>query len=362
VPGPQGQKGDTGAAGATGATGAQGPKGDTGATGATGPAGAPQTPSDANPVINGTAAPGTSLLYSREDHVHPTDTSRVAKAGDTMSGHLSLPVSPAAANAVRKDYVDAGDTAANTNANSRVLRAGDTMTGTLTVPNLTASGNVQCDQVIANSVIYTGYSVGTGAVYFNSTGLKYLNWDGGKFALYGGNLYLCPASGYGVAHWFCDANKTVQTGIGSSQTSLNCYSSPSGTTGMFIAINANAWSAISDARLPYKKTARKLTALDKLADIQLYENEVGEDKRLELFAKAQELYRAFPHVVMKGNDDPVFNPASVQLGDERVWGVSYERLGMVALQAVKELLEKVKSLEARLDGLANPDQKVVMKP
>jgi hypothetical protein len=39
------------------------------------------------------------------------DTEKVAKAGDTMSGHLSLPTGPAAANAVRKDYVDAADTA-----------------------------------------------------------------------------------------------------------------------------------------------------------------------------------------------------------------------------------------------------------
>ena len=61
-----------------GATGSQGPQGPQGATGATGPAGAPQTPSDTNPLIDGTAAPGTSLLYSRGDHRHPTDTSRAA--------------------------------------------------------------------------------------------------------------------------------------------------------------------------------------------------------------------------------------------------------------------------------------------
>jgi Collagen triple helix repeat (20 copies) len=94
--GPQGAKGDTGAAGPQGATGAQGatgptgaqgiqgvtgntgPQGPAGATGATGPAGAPQTPSDSNPAVDGTAAAGTSTLYSRGDHVHPTDTSRAA--------------------------------------------------------------------------------------------------------------------------------------------------------------------------------------------------------------------------------------------------------------------------------------------
>jgi hypothetical protein len=81
VPGPQGPQGSQGL---PGATGAQGPKGDTGATGAqgptgsTGPAGAPQTPSDINPLVNAAAAPGVSALYSRGDHVHPTDTSRAA--------------------------------------------------------------------------------------------------------------------------------------------------------------------------------------------------------------------------------------------------------------------------------------------
>jgi hypothetical protein len=36
------------------------------------------TPSDASPAMDGTAAPGASALYSRGDHVHPTDTSRYA--------------------------------------------------------------------------------------------------------------------------------------------------------------------------------------------------------------------------------------------------------------------------------------------
>jgi len=54
----------------------------------------------------------------------------VLKAGDTMTGHLALPTNPAAANAVRKDYVDAADTTLTTN---KVAKAGDTMTGFLTL-------------------------------------------------------------------------------------------------------------------------------------------------------------------------------------------------------------------------------------
>ena len=42
--------------------------------------------SSANPIINGTAAPGTATIPSRQDHVHPTDTSR---ATDSLVVHLA---------------------------------------------------------------------------------------------------------------------------------------------------------------------------------------------------------------------------------------------------------------------------------
>jgi hypothetical protein len=40
----------------------------------------------ATPIVNGTAAVGTSLRYARQDHVHPTDTSRAALASPTFTG------------------------------------------------------------------------------------------------------------------------------------------------------------------------------------------------------------------------------------------------------------------------------------
>lgn len=76
--GTQGPKGDTGTTGATGSQGAPGLPGATGAQGPKGDKGDPQTPSDVNPAVDGAAAPGTSALYSRGDHVHPTDTTRAA--------------------------------------------------------------------------------------------------------------------------------------------------------------------------------------------------------------------------------------------------------------------------------------------
>jgi hypothetical protein len=44
------------------------------------------------PAMDGAANVGTATRFARSDHVHPSDTTRVAKAGDTMTGELTLPV------------------------------------------------------------------------------------------------------------------------------------------------------------------------------------------------------------------------------------------------------------------------------
>lgn len=125
--GPQGEQGATGATGPQGPTGATGPQGPQGIQGETGagleildyystyaeliaahPTGSPgdaykvgndlyiwsvssnswvnagtlssPSPSTSLPVMDGTAAAGSSALYSRGDHIHPTDTSRASAA------------------------------------------------------------------------------------------------------------------------------------------------------------------------------------------------------------------------------------------------------------------------------------------
>jgi hypothetical protein len=45
----------------------------------------------ATPLVNGTAAVGTSLRYARQDHVHPTDTTRAPLASPSFTGTPSLP-------------------------------------------------------------------------------------------------------------------------------------------------------------------------------------------------------------------------------------------------------------------------------
>jgi hypothetical protein len=59
------------------------------------------------PVMDGAAAVGVANAWSRADHVHPSDTSRLPLAGGTMTGAITIPAAPAAGtDAVNKNYVD----------------------------------------------------------------------------------------------------------------------------------------------------------------------------------------------------------------------------------------------------------------
>jgi hypothetical protein len=125
VPGPQGPPGPTGADSTVpGPTGPQGPKGDPGATGPGGPQGpigppGAGSPSSALPLINATPAMvGVSTNFSREDHVHPTDTTRAPLA--LFRSYLAgLTLSTAGASA--SFGVAAGVAVNNTNTDSMLL-------------------------------------------------------------------------------------------------------------------------------------------------------------------------------------------------------------------------------------------------
>jgi hypothetical protein len=70
--------------------------------------------SNAVPFMNGVGAAGSAAAFSRGDHTHPADTSRLAVAGGTMTGLLTLVSDPAAnLQAATKQYVDS--TSANAN-------------------------------------------------------------------------------------------------------------------------------------------------------------------------------------------------------------------------------------------------------
>ena len=139
---------------------------------------------------------------------------------------------------------------------------------------------------------------------------------------------------------------TLQSLINDNGTSINVCSNSTGSVGMYIAHGASAWSALSDARLPYKKTAEPMAVLDRLHGVQLYEGRV--EGRRELFVKAQEFNKVFPQLVIQGSGPEDYVPTG--MSDRAAWGVTYDRAGVVALQGLKELLARVEVLEKQRDG------------
>lgn len=119
------------------------------------------------------------------------------------------------------------------------------------------------------------------------------------------------------------------------------------TGGVYMAPGATAWSAISDMR--FKTKVADLTGvLDKVKDVTIFTyklndtvdddgNVIAARDTTELGVSAQEFLQSFPEVVG--------GTVETQLG------IAYDRIGPIALQAVKELLDKVEALEARIAAL-----------
>jgi hypothetical protein len=102
----------------------------------------------------------SSTQAARRDYVDAADALRVAKAGDTMTGHLTLPTGPSNAHAVRKDYVDTADATkadvsyVDTKDMLKVTKAGDIMTGVLDITMSTP--NIRLNKTAGTAALITG--------------------------------------------------------------------------------------------------------------------------------------------------------------------------------------------------------------
>lgn len=107
------------------------------------------SPSSAAPAMDGVAAAGSSLLYSRGDHVHPADTSKLDKSSADgvyaveSGAQVMLDVSDnSQADAIVK-YDSVGDlNAANINASGDIDAVDGTFSGDVAV-----TGDISCDEI-----------------------------------------------------------------------------------------------------------------------------------------------------------------------------------------------------------------------
>ena len=101
--------------------------------------------------------------------------------------------------------------------------------------------------------------------------------------------------------------------------------------GVYLTDGGTSWTAGSDMRL--KKNVKTLTVLDRLKDYRAVSFDWKSNDRPDVGVIAQELYKVFPEVVIKGSDSGTVT----KMSDPGVWGVQYDKLGVFALEGVKEL-------------------------
>ena len=113
--------------------------------------------SSTTPVVNGTAAVGTSLRYARADHVHPTDTTRAPLSSPGLTGTPTAPTAAVDTNttqlATTAYVVGQGYLKSATATSTYAPLASPGLTGTPTAP--TAGGGTNTTQIATTAFVQT---------------------------------------------------------------------------------------------------------------------------------------------------------------------------------------------------------------
>jgi hypothetical protein len=117
--------------------------------------------SNAVPLMDGTAAAGTALTWTRGDHIHPTDTSRAPIASPTFTGTPTAPTQTAGDNSTNLATTAFVTTAINS------VPPGATVAVSTTPPTLPIIGDLWWDTNGGN--LYVWYNDGTSTQWVPAT-------------------------------------------------------------------------------------------------------------------------------------------------------------------------------------------------
>ena len=395
--GPQGPQGPTGAAstvpGPTGAQGVQGvpgPQGATGPQGPQGPAGA-GSPSTSPPLMDGTATVGVSTNFSRDDHVHPSDTSRAPLASPTFTGSpltttpapgdnstriadtafvaaAIAPLAPAASVPIgsaatplmngtaapgsagawaRGDHIHPVDTsrAAATALANYLLLTGGTLTGPLAI-NGTVTIGAGFGLTVGNTVSSI-QSPNQGTYYFGSGTSKYLWFDGATFQMAGGPLNV---SGNIASSGGFTAGGAVHC------ASFNCTGAPGGiatfaltTVSDFLQAFYTSTSTLAGAITCNGATTAYGTSSDERLKTDLKGFDAGhiiDATAVYDFKWKASGEQAYGVIAQQANE--VYPAAIMYKKDEDWWGVDYSKYVPILLQEAKSLRSRAGKLEKML--------------
>lgn len=313
---------------------------------------APPSPSNAAPAMNGTAAPGTSALYSRGDHVHPTDTSRYAAsnpAGYQTAAQVTAALAPYALTAsvpvasstlpimdgtaavgtgatfARADHVHPSDT-------SRLPLAGGTLTGTLNGTAGVFSGNLTAANLNSNGSI-TSNTPQTGAArYFVGQSSGQTRWA----------LQLGDTSTQSGANTGCNYILSAYNDAGTTVISnpMSIVRSTGVCTFSAAIINGPSDRTLKENIAPIEGALDKVLALQGVSF-----NMIATPDKPEIGLIAQDVEPIVPEIIQTYQAFEVATQAT-----SPKLALDYPKLTALLIEAVKTLTARVETLEAQLKG------------
>jgi hypothetical protein len=177
----------------------------------------------ATPLVNGTAAVGTSLRYARQDHIHPTDTTRAALDSPTFTGTPSLPTGTTGVTQTAGNNTTALATTA-------FVTAAVPAFATFTTPSPTSTTTAVSPKVVMDFMMHPGFRQWNvrGSSNTSGAGAAVQAYSTGCTELVGPNV---SVAGFSMATW--------DTGV----SSFGMLGMTRGANGLARAWNKPVWAS-----------------------------------------------------------------------------------------------------------------------
>ncbi len=333
---------------------------------------------DTSPIVNGTAAAGTSERYSRANHVHPTDTSRAPTASPTFTGTASAPTAAVDTNTTQLATTafvlnQAGDTSPIVNGTAaagtseRYSRANH-VHPTDTSRSATshghdylplAGGTITGQLNLADNVVL---NLGTnGWIDLDDGG--YINFSNDDILSYNDstNTYSFGADGNSSGGAIL-ADEFLTSDNAGSETDP-AFASPQGTSGMYFVGGAT----ITGIRFTVNGTVRyqitsaggaNVSTLNTKDNIQTHAvptEDLLNIRTISYHPKGDEREDiiAFGVIAEELDEVPSLRIFLDYEEDGSPISVQYDRIALALINVVKEQQERIDSLEQRLTALEN---------